>query len=1016
MSQGPEHVEPLSMASGTASASPGRATSVEEDSPSRSRSQSVVTLESSITMSSGTILGPRPSAIAPSHPAPLPPKPAASSSREDDDSDDEDMDLDAIGVDPRTLPSPMAPNLPRVVTAQDRKLIIKARETLQRELGVEVKKRRSNKTHKRGGAKKARAKALKEKARLGAAKGVLRTPHSQGGSDDTTMSEPTTVYALPFELIAEITSYLRSQDLLNLARTSKWFCHTLVHADSAFLWRHAREMCLPRPLPDPNSDGENADDARARTATGNGGGGVAAVFNVAAVMLQMLGLAEPGGDAEAMAAAQIAAMQNIVGVQALQQEPQPEAVAAGGPGTAATAAAVPPSPSPPAPALPPEEVARLEDLAQRFPRKQWTEWGWAAFCLDSGPCSICGEVTTNPYWSYALRYRKCGRPQCKDSQQGLRHEPGYSHGPQSTAQFPRRLDLMRALPHAGSHLGVESVDYTRYYRAEEWKAEVTRYEEAAIEDKEIIVKEWLYRGAEIRRQDKIFKSLRDWRRDWEKKWVNVRHANDIAWKGIAKQNKIDKTDLVNAPTLQRMLHESSYALETITKEEWEASTGALLLEAKQLAISRKRRVQAKEEILQHATLKMFYQFLVKEYHLACTPPPSTSNTEQDPSPPAWSRGTAAVQPAKTLSEWFPPAEQHPTGPTSNMRMVPVIPPFSEFRQLSTVKLMTKDLKFLADKMGLSDSAWKADAPFGSIVRADMRQWAEAAKLTLGRLLKQGPPSAANRNTEIPAGNIDGKPPAFPPHVTPGPSQYPTSDKPNDLLRKALVDRPTGLFLCSLCEYNHQHRHQQSSSTALSNDSERASAWRALSFPEVVRHVCNSGSWTKDGVEWNVAHFAPDWHAISVVKEVLREAKIDEDLEDVRVVREKLGQLERKVKCESCKGNLVVPLKDLPRHARRHDIFKCSILESDHKAVLVHTTKRMVSGSGSGTHHQSNEIKKYGCKHCPGSKQHLTFNGLRSHLSAKHGYHAVGDEDFFVWKDMQPLAHKQGGRVVTVDHD
>ena len=56
--------------------------------------------------------------------------------------------------------------------------------------------------------------------------------------------------------------------------------------------------------------------------------------------------------------------------------------------------------------------------------------------------------------------------------------------------------------------------------------------------------------------------------------------------------------------------------------------------------------------------------------------------------------------------------------------------------------------------------------------------------------------------------------------------------------------------------------------------------------------------------------------------------------------------------------------------------------SPQKSVLGNITKRLIHGHGPAVHEQAN-IKKYGCKHCPHSNQHLSFNGLRSHLKAKY---------------------------------
>ncbi|KDQ59335.1 hypothetical protein JAAARDRAFT_78089 [Jaapia argillacea MUCL 33604] len=60
---------------------------------------------------------------------------------------------------------------------------------------------------------------------------------------------------IPLELLAEILSHVSStKEILALARTSKYFCHTLV-ADqtSGFIWRKARENAEPEPIPPPTT-------------------------------------------------------------------------------------------------------------------------------------------------------------------------------------------------------------------------------------------------------------------------------------------------------------------------------------------------------------------------------------------------------------------------------------------------------------------------------------------------------------------------------------------------------------------------------------------------------------------------------------------------------------------------------------------------------------------------------------------------------------------------------------------
>ena len=57
---------------------------------------------------------------------------------------------------------------------------------------------------------------------------------------------------LPLEMLAEILSYTSSPDILSLARTSRFFCATLVtNPASLFIWKAARRRFHPRPIPDP---------------------------------------------------------------------------------------------------------------------------------------------------------------------------------------------------------------------------------------------------------------------------------------------------------------------------------------------------------------------------------------------------------------------------------------------------------------------------------------------------------------------------------------------------------------------------------------------------------------------------------------------------------------------------------------------------------------------------------------------------------------------------------------------
>ncbi|KAJ7597088.1 hypothetical protein C8J56DRAFT_307393 [Mycena floridula] len=57
---------------------------------------------------------------------------------------------------------------------------------------------------------------------------------------------------LPFEIISEILLSTGSpKDVLSIARCSKFFCATLLHPNSKYIWKHARQNCKPEPLPEP---------------------------------------------------------------------------------------------------------------------------------------------------------------------------------------------------------------------------------------------------------------------------------------------------------------------------------------------------------------------------------------------------------------------------------------------------------------------------------------------------------------------------------------------------------------------------------------------------------------------------------------------------------------------------------------------------------------------------------------------------------------------------------------------
>lgn len=82
-----------------------------------------------------------------------------------------------------------------------------------------------------------------------------RRQRKKGCHTETTESpKPCHFSRLPFELLAEVLILTRSpKHVLAVARCSKFLCATLLRETSTFVWRNARKLCRPEPIPDPPS-------------------------------------------------------------------------------------------------------------------------------------------------------------------------------------------------------------------------------------------------------------------------------------------------------------------------------------------------------------------------------------------------------------------------------------------------------------------------------------------------------------------------------------------------------------------------------------------------------------------------------------------------------------------------------------------------------------------------------------------------------------------------------------------
>lgn len=328
-------------------------------------------------------------------PARPPPPKAGYPSHDLDVESDSDIEIEftsmagpAMDIDAATLAKPLLPPMPggHVKTIMDKKLMMEARAKMMQQLGIPLKKKkRPNKTKRRGGKKSSgsvdEAGANSDATPEGA---EASTSSAQAPAPKTIRiqrRDKLTILALPYELIAEITSYFRTSDLLALSRTSKWFCATLINPTAAWMWRRARERCIPIPLPDPNANHDTTPNLPAPTG--------AIVVN-AAFLMAAFGIVMPQEFVNAAAAAAGADQGANDVLLAAAAAAATEGLGAGVEGGNATAAngenanTTEPSAAP----VTTGEDDETRQLRERFPKRVWTEWAFAAMIFDAGPCNV----------------------------------------------------------------------------------------------------------------------------------------------------------------------------------------------------------------------------------------------------------------------------------------------------------------------------------------------------------------------------------------------------------------------------------------------------------------------------------------------------------------------------------------------------------------------------------------------------------------------------------------------------
>jgi len=247
-----------------------------------------------------------------------------------------------------------------------------------------------------------------------------------------------------------------------------------------------------------------------------------------------------------------------------------------------------------------------------------------------------------------------------------------------------------------------------------------------------------------------------------------------------------------------------------------------------------------------------------------------------------------------------------------------------------------------------------------------------------------------------------------------------------------VERFTTRFKCRACN-----------SVAL-----RYAADECLDFQGVCSHECTVQGKKKGkekGVKkWNAEKFYKDEQAMAALESI--QCMLNLDGPCTKTVKE-LNDLLPFVFCKSCDPPIMLPSKSVVGHSHRHDsameLMGCYSLDM----ALYAESPRPVWGLAqkllglSNKAKSARELKNYGCSHCLNKKREealppipvaggassatstdvqpqtqastsedvdaksklpqplFNFNGMRSHLKAKHHLEKIRDEDFYCAKEI-----------------
>ncbi|KAG8758530.1 hypothetical protein FRC14_008023 [Serendipita sp. 396] len=255
----------------------------------------------------------------------------------------------------------------------------------------------------------------------------------------------------------------------------------------------------------------------------------------------------------------------------------------------------------------------------------------------------------------------------------------------------------------------------------------------------------------------------------------------------------------------------------------------------------------------------------------------------------------------------------------------------------------------------------------TIVNHDLKQWSERAATAVRFLLGYGDPSnkgrtGRQRNPEL-WGCGQGK-------LEP-------------------ERRPSSLFVCKMCHKMHK----------------RYKRLGVMDFQGICNHQCIVlHKRSRDQPRWEISNFAVATKAKAAVERMLEILNVPSDKPDSRDAL-KDTYLWR---CNICTNALSsMDWVDMVRHCDRHDSPDISLVEPVHDLVpgrIRPSSFPTFAKLASGRHPEENKKRQFACAHCRRLEEDeisykdgplKDFNGMRSHLKAKHAINDVRSHDYYI---------------------